>query len=47
MLSYYPAQTIGVNIMRLDDKIDLAIILAVVAIVVSTLLIMKDHTWPI
>lgn len=47
MLSCYPAQTTGVNIMRLDDKIDLAIILAVVAIVVSTLLIMKDHTWPI
>jgi hypothetical protein len=33
--------------MRLDDKIELVIILAVVAIVVSTLLIMKDHTWPI
>jgi len=47
MLSCYPVQTIGVNIMRLDDKIELAIILAVVAIVVSTLLIMKDHTWPI
>lgn len=47
MLFCYPAQTIGVNTMRLDDKIDLAIILAVVAIVVSTLLIMKDHTWPI
>ena len=47
MLSCYPAQTTGVNTMRLDDKIDLAIILAVVAIVVSTLLIMKDHPWPI
>ena len=47
MLSCYPAQTTGVNIMRLDDKIELAIILAVVAIVVSTLLIMTDHTWPI
>jgi hypothetical protein len=47
MLSCYPAQTTGVNIMRLDDKIELAIILAVVAIIVSTLLIMKDHTWPI
>ena len=47
MLSCYPAQTTGVNIMRLDDKIDLAIILAVISIVVSTFLIMKDHPWPI
>ena len=47
MLFCYPAQTIGVNTMHLDDKIELAIILAVVAIVVSTFLIMKDHPWPI